>query len=303
MDFHSICTISELCSKIGCISENPKKIWIFARLIVSLHFRYTINYNITAMKKSILVCVVALLGFAQASAQDYERGIFNHLGANLSVGTEGISIGVAAPCTDYLEFGLGVNFMPGIKIKGDVNINAGTIPIGPDTYTFDKLKLEGSMSRTTFDFKVSAYPFGASNAFFLTAGLSFGGKEIVKLSGHNDEVARLYREHPEYTGVISAVVDEYDIKIDRQGNAEGDIRVNAVRPYVGLGYGRLVPKNRVGFRVELGCQFMGHMKVYQNGQQLDVDKAIKKGDDDISKLIDKLTVYPVLKFTLTGRIL
>jgi hypothetical protein len=48
---------------------------------------------------------------------------------------------------------------------------------------------------------------------------------------------------------------------------------------------------------------MGHMKVYQNGQQLDVDKAIKKGDDDISKLIDKLTVYPVLKFTLTGRIL
>ena len=255
------------------------------------------------MKKSILVCAVALLGFTQASAQDYERGIFNHLGANLSVGTEGISIGVAAPCTDYLEFGLGVNFMPGVKIKGDVNINAGTIPIGPDTYTFDKLKLEGSMSRTTFDFKVSAYPFGASNAFFLTAGLSFGGKEIVKLSGHNDEVARLYREHPEYSKDITAVVDQYEIKIDRQGNAEGEIRVNAVRPYVGLGYGRLVPKNRVGFRVELGCQFMGHMKVYQNGQQLDVDSAIKKGDDDISKIIDKLTVYPVLKFTLTGRIL
>ena len=80
------------------------------------------------MKKSILVCAVALLGFTQASAQDYERGIFNHLGANLSVGTEGISIGVAAPCTDYLEFGLGVNFMPGIKVKEDANV-AG-IPAG-----------------------------------------------------------------------------------------------------------------------------------------------------------------------------
>ena len=96
----------------------------------------------------------------------------------------------------------------------------------------------------------------------------------------------------------------YEIKIDREGNAEGEIRVNAVRPYVGLGYGRLVPKGRVGFRVELGCQFMGKMKVYQDDQELDVDKALKdKGSDDISKIIDKLTVYPVLKFTLTGRIL
>lgn len=256
------------------------------------------------MKKLLFACGIMLLGIQHISAQKVDDfGVFQHLGANLGIGTEGISVGVATPITNYLEAGFGVNFMPGIKIKGDVNLNVESVTIGTDTYKFDKLKLEGSLARTTFDFKLSGYPFGMSNDFFLTAGLSFGGKEIVKLSGHNDEVARLYREHPEYTGVISAVVDEYDIKIDRQGNAEGDIRVNAVRPYVGLGYGRLVPKNRVGFRVELGCQFMGHMKVYQNGQQLDVDKAIKKGDDDISKLIDKLTVYPVLKFTLTGRIL
>ena len=114
------------------------------------------------MKKSILVCVVALLGFTQASAQDYERGIFNHLGANLSVGTEGISIGVAAPCTDYLEFGLGINFFPGIKVKEDANVSG--IPAGFG-YS-NKIKITGSMSRTTFDFKTSFYPFANKSSFW-----------------------------------------------------------------------------------------------------------------------------------------
>ena len=129
------------------------------------------------MKKSILVCVVALLGFTQVSAQDYERGIFNHLGANLSVGTEGISIGVAAPCTDYLEFGLGINFFPGIKVKEDANV-AG-IPAGFG-YS-NKIKITGSMSRTTFDFKTSFYPFANKSSFFIAAGLSFGGKAHNRL--------------------------------------------------------------------------------------------------------------------------
>ena len=34
-----------------------------------------------------------------------------------------------------------------------------------------------------------------------------------------------------------------------------------------------------------------------------IDEALKDNDSEWSKLIDKLTVYPVLKFTLTGRIL
>ena len=297
MDFHSICTISELCSKIGCISENLKKIWIFIRFALSLHFRYTINYNITAMKKSILVCVVALLGFTQASAQDYERGIFNHLGANLSVGTEGISIGVAAPCTDYLEFGLGINFFPGIKVKEDANVSG--IPAGFG-YS-NKIKITGSMSRTTFDFKTSFYPFANKSSFFIAAGLSFGGKALFDLSGQYEDWGKLSPMEKEYVR-NSIELDKYKLILDDEGRASGDIRVNAVRPYVGLGFGRLVPKNRVGFRFELGCQFMGHMKVYQNDQESPTS-LLKDNDSEWSKLIDKLTVYPVLKFTLTGRIL
>ena len=251
------------------------------------------------MKKLLFLCSMMLLGVTTVSAQEFERGIFNRLGANAAVGTEGFSFGLATCITPYLELSAGVNFFPSAKAKGDVNINGGQ---ASTTLNLSKLKLEGDMKRTTFDVKLSGYPFGNSLALFVVAGLSMGGKELASLSGHSDEVAKYYRDNPGYTDVISAEIDKYNIIIDKQGNAEGDIRAKAVRPYLGIGYGRLVPKSRVGFRVELGAQFHGDLEVYQGGKKLDVNSALK-GDDDISKIIDKLTVYPVLKFMLTTRIL
>ena len=87
-----------------------------------------------------------------------------------------------------------------------------------------------------------------------------------------------------------------------RGDVAGGVTVSGFRPYVGVGFGRLVPKKRVAVRVELGTQIHGTPKVYADGKG-DLDKVLKDaGDDDISKLIDKLTFYPVLKVTLRGRI-
>ena len=132
--------------------------------------------------------------------------------------------------------------------------------------------------------------------------MSFGGKELFDLSGQYEDWGRLSPIEKEIVR-NSIELDKYQLYLDDNGRASGDLRANAVRPYVGLGFGRLVPKNRVGFRFELGCQFMGHMKLYQNDQESPIDEAFKDNDSEWSKLIDKLTVYPVLKFTLTGRIL
>lgn len=255
------------------------------------------------MKKLLIVCGLVLLGMQNASAQKVEDyGIFEHVGANLSVGTEGISIGVATPITNYLEVGMGVNFMVAIKPSGDVQIKNVTLPDG-STRDLGKLNIKGNLARTTWDFKVSAYPFGTKNDLFVAAGFSFGGKKIATLEGHNDEVVKIYNQYPEMKGQISAVIDQYDIHFDDNGNVDGDLRVNAFRPYLGLGYGRLVPRGRVGFRAELGLQFMGHIKVYQNDSKLDIDQFTKKEEDSLSKWVNKLAVYPVLKFMLTTRIL
>lgn len=249
----------------------------------------------------LLVAIVACTSVQAQKVEDF--GVFKHVGAGVSVGTEGIGLNVATPVTNYLELGLGINFMPGIKIKGDVdmNINTSSIPeqIRGSVPSNATVNIKGDLARTTLDFKANVYPFGVKNALFVAAGFSFGGKKIAKLTGHSD----LIEQNPELRPYIVANIDKYNLKFDENGNINGDVRVNAFRPYLGLGYGRLVPKHRIGFRVEMGCQFMGKMKVYQNNEKLDTNDLDSKGDDDVSKFIDKFKVYPVLKFTLTGRIL
>lgn len=57
-------------------------------------------------------------------------------------------------------------------------------------------------------------------------------------------------------------------------------------------------------RLELGCQFMDKLKVYQNDTEVDIDKALEDaGEDDLSKFVKDLKIYPVVKFSFTGRIL
>lgn len=83
----------------------------------------------------------------------------------------------------------------------------------------------------------------------------------------------------------------------------GGVKVNSFRPYLGLGFGRLIPKKRFGARFEIGAQFEGKPVVYADGVG-DLQKVIDQNtSDDISKFMDWLQVYPVLKISLRGRIL
>lgn len=247
--------------------------------------------------KRLIVCALVACGFAPAFAQDY-YGLFNHVAVNAGVGTEGVSLGVATPVTEFLELSAGMNIMPSIKIKEDVDINA-SIPF--PGYSLKSLDIEGDLARTTFDVKLNVYPAGDAFPLFIAGGLSFGGKNIGTLQGYSKDVAQLYADHPEYAGTISTKIDEYELGFDRQGYVNGDVRVKSLRTYAGFGFGRLVPKKRIGFRFELGCQFMGKMKLYQNDKEITAT-VMENNDGDISKIIDKVKVYPVLKLSLIGRI-
>ena len=96
----------------------------------------------------------------------------------------------------------------------------------------------------------------------------------------------------------------------------GRIEVAGFRPYLGLGFGRAVPKKRIGCQFDMGVQFWGRPDViapmynksaypsksgYTEGK---LDKASVSGDDGgFIKTLSKITVYPVLNFRLVGRIL
>ena len=245
---------------------------------------------------------------------DYKRGIFNHVGLNVGAGTEGISVGVAGPVTNFLEVEAGVNIMPSFKLSGDldVDVNTSSLPQVPNVqYPHEAtIHAEGSFDRTTFNVKANLYPFGGGTKFFIAAGLSIGGEKIAEVNGSCDQLREFSQSLPsqelkdQFRQAVSANLAGYNLQFDENYNVQGDIRCKKVRPYLGLGFGRLVPKNRLGMRLELGCQFMDKLKVYQNDTEIDINKALEDaGEDDLSKFVKDLKVYPILKFSLTGRIL
>ena len=267
------------------------------------------------MKKLMMVAVILLTSVGSVMAQkEYKRGFLNHVGINVGAGTEGISVGLAAPVTGFFELEAGVNVMPSFKLSGDldVDVNTSSLPQVPTvTYpTSATIHAEGSFDRTTFNVKANLYPFGGGTKFFIAAGLSIGGEKIAEVTGSCDELRKFSQSLPtqelknEFRQAVSANLAGYNLQFDENYNVQGDIRCKKVRPYLGLGFGRLVPKNRLGMRLELGCQFMDKLKVYQNDTEIDINKALEDaGEDDLSKFVKDLKIYPVVKFSFTGRIL
>ena len=246
--------------------------------------------------------------------KEYKRGFLNHVGINVGAGTEGISVGLAAPVTGFFELEAGVNVMPSFKLSGDldVDVNISSLPQVPNVqYPHEAtIHAEGSFDRTTFNVKANLYPFGGGTKFFIAAGLSIGGEKIAEVNGSCDQLREFSQSLPsqelkdQFRQAVSANLAGYNLQFDENYNVQGDIRCKKVRPYLGLGFGRLVPKNRLGMRLELGCQFMDKLKVYQNDTEIDINKALEDaGDDDLSKFVKDLKIYPVVKFSFTGRIL
>ena len=252
------------------------------------------------MKKLIISGLAMFMSLTSVMAQE-ETGIGNHLGWGVGFGTEGFNASIATDLTQYAELEFGVNWAPGfartengdafyLKDNGD-----GTFSRGKDAGNMD---IKAKVNRATLDFKGSVYPFAANENFasdlFVALGVSFAGKEIASLEG-------TLKSPKEGEGAKYVRAGKYMLPLNGN-NADASARVNSVRPYVGLGYGRLVPKNNLGFRVEAGCQFSGSVKVYHGDEEVKLlsDYNIE-AKSTAKKFMDFFSIYPVLKVSLRGK--
>lgn len=245
------------------------------------------------MKKLILFCFlfIVCVGSTRLSAQN-ESGIFNSLAVGASVGTTGIGVDVASPIGNYVALRAGVSFMPNITFNTNVDVDIEATAIGNVPSSMD---VEGALKRASGDVLVNVYPF-RSVGFFVCAGAYFGGNKLVKIDGHSEDLAGKIAEG----GKAGIEIGDYTIPVDENGNVSGGLEVSSFRPYLGLGFGRAVPKKRIGFMVDLGVQFHGTPKVYANTG--DLSALAEEADNGFTDIINKLTVYPVLKFRICGKI-
>ena len=196
----------------------------------------------------------------------------------------------------------------------------------------NKLEVQGKLDNTLGHILIDIHPFKTS--FHLTVGAYFGKDEIIDvynkesgflkpINAYNEAI--INANSPSADPGVKQVVNQYNLKmiggelgdyfVTPNPAENGDVRayakVKSFRPYVGLGFGRAVPKKRIGCQFDLGVQFWGKPEIYvptydkaaktYQYEKIDGDKA---GEDagKVLKTISKVSVYPVLNFRLVGRI-
>lgn len=250
------------------------------------------------MKRLLLLCLTYIMcagSYQMAAQKSYENpGIFKSLAVGVSAGTTGIGIDVASPIGSYLTVRAGVSFMPNFTYSTDVDVNIDNA-YETNTNLPTSIDVEGGLGRTAGELLLNVYPF-KSSSFFVCGGAYFGGGKLIKIKGHSDDLAKLIAEGKE----AGIEIGDYRIPVDKDGNVSGGLKVASFRPYLGLGFGRAVPRKRIGFMFELGVQFHNTPKVYTNNG--DLSDLTAEADNDFTDIIDKLTVYPVFKFRLCGKI-
>ena len=247
------------------------------------------------MKKTVftILAALALLMPGTAAAQD----LFNHLAVNAHVATTGVGVELSTPITKFITMRAGVTCMPGFSFNAEVYgqyYDNNT----PRDFT---VNLDANLKRTQGSVIFNVYPLAKAkvcSSFFLAAGLYFGGDKLVQIKGHSDEIANDLKQ---FGGTSYIELGDYKLPVDENGNVKGGLKVQKVRPYLGLGFGRYVPNKRISVTGELGVQFHGHIKPYTSEGEIEAFDEFTE-NDDWKKVMDKLTVYPMLKIVISGRI-
>ena len=265
----------------------------------------------------LLLIFVAATMSAQQKDDSKDNNLFDHLALGITVGTTGYGFDAAMPIGNYVQVRTGFDIFPSFKVNTDLDVSDAVSNIPSELQTRygpfpSSVEIQGKPSLSNFKFIVDIYPFKHSN-FFIAAGAYIGSKKIVKVYNREEgslknittynNLIEQYPDVAEERGLqkIGVQLGDYMLEPDENGNIDASIRVASFKPYLGLGFGRAVPKTKhIGFRAELGCQFWGSPKVYCFDKQLSESDTDGK-DGGFIKTLSKITVYPVLTFRFCGK--
>lgn len=273
------------------------------------------------MKKYLFISILSIFGLTTAHAQynnDVEWGLFNHMSVGLGLGTTGISVDVAAPICPYVAVRAGADILPDIKFRPALDLGFDQ-EIKDFVYEWfnerlpDKIDFDGKLKYTAGHLLFDVYPF-KNSSFHVTAGAYLGNKELVNMNtlGYEFLLKTIYDyNHSEIReewglGKIGVKLGNYFLEPDKEGMINATVEVNALRPYIGVGFGRAIPtKHRFACNFDLGLQFWGTPKVYLEGDNGKSQLEKSNLDPESAKALKKLsetTFWPVLNVRCAYRL-
>ncbi len=232
--------------------------------------------NLATMKRILTfllgICLLAAPALSAADKsenklpkkpQQFEYGLFNHLSMGLSVGLmDAVGVEFAAPVIPQLQLRAGLSFLP---VKG-IQLTQVSIPAW-GTHAASNADIKGDFSWVNGNILVDYFPFKKSS-FHVTAGIFIGGATLVKGHGYfydpsyKNAYIEYYLDGDNHNKSITNV---YQINTDENSHLAIEAKTNAVRPYLGIGFGRTVPSKRVGVSFDFGVEYTGGIKAFANG--------------------------------------
>ncbi len=216
--------------------------------------------------KKLAVILGALIISATAVAQKTDSRLFNHLGIGVTAGIDGIGGQLAVTMGNHFQLRGGYSFNEISTSKAPffakkpfeeyvapyLRFPADRLPSNiresfkvPEGSTVD---LAGSMKLGQFNLLLDFYPF-TSGSFRITAGTFIGGSHLIDVTA-----GPLPCDPAEYNNAYIKLGDSR-VGTDKDGVLKFDVRRPSVKPYLGLGFGRGVPKGIVSFGFDLGVMY------------------------------------------------
>ncbi len=249
------------------------------------------------IKTLTLVILTAALGAINAFAQsDTDKnsklhapdGLFNHLSVGITTGLSGTGIDVTMPVHRLITVRAGYSGLHfgDIKFK---TINtayeyAASELVEDDAVRraqmADKIELAAKPNFWNTFLLAEIHPF-TNESFHFTAGLYIGSKNFIHLRNTNEgalgflydannKVSDYNRAFNTNFSPIGLKFGDYVFTADENGNIDVMMKTNAVKPYLGIGFGKhIAQKHRLSFAVDLGLIFWGSPKfILNNGKEI-----------------------------------
>ena len=218
-----------------------------------------------------------LSGHALLAQRDMKA--FEHGAIALDAGTTGIGLSVAVPLHSSVAVRAGVGALP-FSFRYTYN----NFDPAPEHFSSTDVLLHAKINMLNGLLLFDYFP-SRNSSFFLSAGIYAGQNRMIQISGQSTE--------PIQIGDLIVTPDEV-------GRVEGWMKIHAVKPYVGIGFGRTLPESRFGFKFELGALFIGTPTIQSNR----LSSLVEVGEEvtGINRFLTRFKVYPKLSFQINYRI-
>ena len=275
-------------------------------------------YKVNSIKVLLCVCLCAA-NINNAKPQE------NTTQKRLAVGIEllsstGFGIEAAATLHPQLTLRGGISLLP-VKFVSSIDLPLNSGMRNQLTSAFANPTIQGALTEAELPRNINhintdmdvTVALGLENgkllvdfhplidfAFKLTAGVYIGSNKLWSVEGKLKQTELMQtltvvRDNGGPDLLAMPVIENYDLNVSDLMNIDAAISINAVKPYIGIGFGRALPERGVGISLEIGALFWGKTKITNT----EIQKMI---NEEIIGTF-KSSIYPVISLKINFGVL